>query len=117
MFKNPFSFSGRIRRLEFGMTYVIIFAFAMCISILNGDNPEEGKATPFLIAFVPIVWFYWAQAAKRCHDRGNSGWFQLIPFYPLFMLFGDSMYGPNEYGPNPKGLGNNDTNDISNHLV
>ena len=34
----------------------------------------------YLIMLVPYFWFIWAQGAKRCHDRGNSGWFQIIPF-------------------------------------
>lgn len=35
----------------------------------------------YLIMLVPYCWFIWAQGAKRCHDRGNSGWYQIIPFY------------------------------------
>ena len=49
-----------------------------------------------------MLWFYIAQGAKRCHDRGNSGWYQIIPFYSLWMLFGNSDVGENEYGPRPK---------------
>ena len=52
-----------------------------------------------------------AQGAKRCHDRGNSGWCQLIPLYGLFMVFGGSDHGENKYGPNPKGIGNHDAID------
>ena len=59
-----------------------------------------------IVMFIPLIWFLIAQGAKRCHDRGNSGWFQLIPFYGLWMLFADSITGENEYGPNPKGIGN-----------
>ena len=44
-----------------------------------------------------------AQNTKRCHDRGNSGWFQLIPFYGLVLLFGDSDKGDNAYGNSPLG--------------
>ena len=49
---------------------------------------------------------YWAtvQAIKRAHDRGASGWWILVPFYGLWLLFGDSVAGENEYGANPKGI-------------
>lgn len=102
MFKEPFSFDGRIRRTEFGLSYLIYIAGALIISVIAGilDLPILG------LAFLPLVWFMLAQGAKRCHDRGNSGWYQLIPFYGLWMLFADSDPGENEYGPNPKGIGN-----------
>lgn len=106
MFKNPFSFKGRIRRTEFGISYIIyiiLYQIASYITVVILDIP----ALLFLF-MVPLVWFFIAQSAKRCHDRGNSGWYQLIPFYILWMLFADSDDGINEYGPNPKGIGNNE---------
>ena len=54
------------------------------------------------LLYNPAFWFFWAQGAKRCHDRGNSGWYQIIPFYCLWMIFGNSDVGENEYGPRPK---------------
>ena len=52
---------------------------------------------------LPMLWFIWAQGAKRCHDVGKNGWYQIIPFYFLGMIFieGDSFW--NSYGENPKG--------------
>jgi uncharacterized membrane protein YhaH (DUF805 family) len=48
--------------------------------------------------------------AKRCHDRGKSGWMSLIALIPLAgaiwalvdlgILAG--QLGPNEYGPDPR---------------
>ncbi|EMR01991.1 DUF805 domain-containing protein [Cesiribacter andamanensis] len=99
MFKNPFSFNGRIRRTEYGISFLIYLPFAVVANLL-----VESSSTIFiaLLMYVPMLWFLWAQGAKRCHDRGNSGFFQLIPFYGLWMLFAEGDQGPNEYGPDPK---------------
>ncbi len=105
MFKNPFSFKGRIRRLEYGLSY-ILYMVVYYVSIFIMGSLDEIGVFLFLAIFIGLLWFILAQGAKRCHDRGNSGFFQLIPFYGLWMLFGDSDYGPNKYGDNPKGEGN-----------
>ena len=34
--------------------------------------------------------------------RGNSGWYQIIPFYVLWMLFAEGDKEANEYGNPPK---------------
>jgi hypothetical protein len=101
MFERPFSFEGRIRRTEYGISMIIYF---FLIAILN-SIVEESEALIFLLAYIPLVWFLWAQNAKRCHDLGNSGWWQLVPFYSLWLLFQDGQPYTNSYGLNPKGLG------------
>lgn len=116
MFKAPFSFEGRIRRTEFGLSYLIYFAAIIIIGLIS-EAGNDGIATIFTIAFIPLLWFLWAQGAKRCHDRGNSGWYQIIPFYVFWMLFAESELGQNEFGPNPKGLGNyDDIEELGKHL-
>jgi len=35
---------------------------------------------------------------------GKSGWWQLIPLFPLILLFLEGHPGTNEYGSNPKGV-------------
>jgi uncharacterized membrane protein YhaH (DUF805 family) len=107
MFDNPFSFKGRIRRLEYGLSYIIcivVFIGGGVISAVLTDATREGWGANifFLLLLIPSTYFMLAQGAKRCHDRGNSGWFMLIPFYNLIMLFGEGEEGENEYGPNPK---------------
>ena len=103
MFKRPFSFNGRIRRLEYGISFIIYFVWLMIIEAAgNSPSLSQGAAIMLLISYIPMLWFLWAQNAKRCHDRGNSGWYQLIPFYFLVLLFGDGDEGENEYGDNPK---------------
>ena len=103
MFRHPFSFKGRIRRLEYILTYLILYIFFLPINMLPDDSISEGMAGLYILSMIPAYWFLLAQGAKRCHDRGNSGWYQIIPFYGLWMLFADGEEGVNEYGPDPKG--------------
>lgn len=92
------SFVGRIRRTEYGITLIVI---TVSVTILN-------------LFFLDLEWYwllFWhgfniyiilAQGAKRCHDLGNSGWYQLIPFYTFWMLFAEGEKGRNYYGNDPK---------------
>jgi len=116
MFKAPFSFNGRIRRTEYGITYLIYFAALLFLGFIS--DAADDFAPALILAYIPMLWFLWAQGAKRCHDRSNSGWFQIIPFYVFWMLFADSDVGENEYGLNPKGIGNiNEIDEIGSDLV
>lgn len=104
MFRAAFSFEGRIRRMEHGLSIIIWYFYI--IIIMNGIAITTGAPVLNLILLIPGLWFLWAQSAKRCHDLGNSGWYQLIPFYALWMLFSEGKIGYNEYGANPKGINN-----------
>lgn len=101
MFSRVFSFKGRIRRLEYGLTYLIVMLYNLPIQLI----PEDGGEMVALIWFmliIPVQWALWAQGAKRCHDLGHNGWWQLIPFYIFWLVFADGDYVENEYGPCPK---------------
>jgi uncharacterized membrane protein YhaH (DUF805 family) len=102
-FKAPFSFEGRIRRKEYGITIVISVIAAALIQLL-AESTFQSREPLIFISIIMLVWFFSAQGAKRCHDIGNSGWYQLIPLYVLWMLLADSEPGDNQYGPNPKGI-------------
>ena len=103
MFKNPFSFNGRIRRTEYGITYIIyIVVYIVALALMEGAGDTIGAVLGLLI-IVPLLWFVIAQSAKRCHDLDRSGWWQLIPFYFFALLFSDGQPGRNEYGSNTKG--------------
>jgi uncharacterized membrane protein YhaH (DUF805 family) len=98
MFKAPFSFEGRIRRTEYGISFIVYFIGYFIIYGLM----QNAATKIFVIGFAPLLWFLWAQGAKRCHDLGNSGWWQIIPFYGLWLLFADGNRWTNEYGDDPK---------------
>ncbi len=115
MFKNPFSFNGRIRRTEYGISYLIYMGVYLAIAYGMASTDMNPV---LLVVYIPLIWFLLAQGAKRCHDRGNSGWYQLIPLYVFWLVFADGEVGHNEYGPNPKGIGNEiDPNDLGQHIV
>lgn len=106
VFRRPFSFNGRIRRKEYLYSYLIYIVWYYAIKII--DFAEEGStlsdmgALFVLVTFIPMYWFNIAQSCKRCHDLGHSGWWQLIPFYSLWLMFEDGEEAPNEYGDSPK---------------
>ena len=103
MFKRPFSFNGRIRRTEYCLSFIIYMIwYGVINAMMETPEPSLGASLFVLISFIPMIWFLWAQNAKRCHDRGNSGWYQIIPFYVFVLMFGGSEEGSNEYGDNPK---------------
>lgn len=101
MFANPFSFKGRIGRLEFFLSVVI--GCAISVFLRNCDF-----RIPFAIPFLVIFWFGLAQNVKRFHDRERSGWYwltYLIPIYNLLVainqLIEEGTVGPNNFGQDP----------------
>ncbi len=94
-FRHYFSFKGRIGRLEYFLSYLVISFYSYFASKLSG---VEIVAVICIILIIPILWFLAAQGAKRCHDLGHNGWFQLIPLYYLWMLVAPGEQKENEYG-------------------
>jgi len=99
MFSNLFSSTGRIRRLEYVLSVIIYFAAFSFLSHLIAIIPNS---TLLGLMHIPLLWFLFAQGAKRCHDINNSGWCQIIPFYFLWMVFQEGTFGINDYGYDPK---------------
>lgn len=101
MFSNMFSFSGRIRRLEYGISFIVNLVLYTTLTqiIKSGD-----ESAIFILAYIPLLWFILAQGYKRCHDFGIRGWLFFFPIVPIAILFFDGDLGTNKYGHNPKGL-------------
>lgn len=124
MFKAPFSFDGRIRRMEYVLSFLIssfvsgivwMIAFASIgFGIIAGDPVSVGGGSVFAVligiaAYVAIAWFGLAQGVKRLHDIDKSGWLILLCLVPvvnffwgLYILFADGTVGPNQFGDDPK---------------
>ena len=120
MFKAPFSFDGRIRRIEYflsgiigGIVSSIAWALGVGTFIMGAASGAAGGSVIGLLsglaALVASVWFSLAQGVKRLHDLNKSGWLILLCCVPivgwifaLYMLFADGTVGPNPYGEDPK---------------
>lgn len=109
-------FDGRARRSEFW--FFILFTaivsavggaldaiFGIRSDTYGGTGPIQGLFQ--LILLVPTL----AAGARRLHDTGRSGWWQLLGLIPvvgwiiLVVLFAQDGQPANQYGPNPKSLG------------
>jgi len=102
MFKNPFSFKGRIRRQEYVISAALYFIMYFPIAYLT-NGLTYGKEI-FWSLLLLLSWFMIAQGFKRCHDVGVNGLYQFIPFYFFWLIVEDGVPKKNKYGLNPKGL-------------
>ena len=102
MFQSPLSFGGRIRRTEYCLTYIIYVIVAVIMELLMNSPIDRKIGVTELLIYVTVMvilcWFCFAQGAKRCHDLGHNGWWQLIPFYVIWMLFVKGQPETNKYG-------------------
>ena len=104
MFSHPFSCEGRIRRLEFCLSYFFSFLSTYIVIVLMRANFAYG------ILSAPIIIFMFTQTCKRFHNMNRSGFYYLTFFIPFIniiaiaaLLFWDGDSYENDYGEDPKG--------------
>lgn len=103
--KKYADFSGRARRKEYWMFVLFYLIFYIVFTVVDTFLGTFLLAVIFSLAlFVPSI----SIAARRLHDTGRTGWWQLIALIPLIgaivlivFLVQDS-HDDNKYGPNPK---------------
>ena len=99
--KKYADFNGRAHRKEYWMFVLIYMAINVILAVLGMDVISMIVGLALLIPNISI-------GARRLHDTGRSGWWQLIYFVPLIglivmivFLVQDS-HDDNDYGVNPK---------------
>lgn len=97
-FSKYADFTGRARRSEFWFFYLLTFVV--------GWIPYIGW-----LASVALIIPSFSVGARRLHDTGRSGWWQLLSLIPVIGTIvliiwwaSEGTPGANEYGENPKGL-------------
>jgi uncharacterized membrane protein YhaH (DUF805 family) len=112
LFEKLFGFDGRTNRLGYlGLTIlqIILFWIGLLASYFLAISVDDG----FFILCIFIAFFYavsfFAVGARRQHDFGRSGWFQLLGIIPVFGVFITFSWfffagekGTNQYGEEPR---------------
>lgn len=109
-----FGFYGRARRSEYWYWVLFTFLLSLVAGILDliiGTDYDAGGGVLSTIVSLAILAPSLAAGARRLHDTGRTGWWQLIMLIPVigffvllvFFVF-DSQEGENKYGPNPKAV-------------
>ena len=99
-FSKYADFTGRARRSEFWFWCL----FTFIVGLILGWIPVIGRIIGIAL-IIPTL----AVGARRLHDTGRSGWWQLLQLLPIvgtiiLIVFWvqDSNAGENQYGANPK---------------
>lgn len=100
---RPFSFKGRIGRLQLILSYVVGFVawfaiFALSENELYYLEYNSNVFLLFLACTAVFFWFLYAQCAKRCHDLGKSGAWMFVPFWNVLLFFAEGEEQDNQYG-------------------
>jgi len=105
--KKYADFTGRARRKEYWMfvlMYVVIIIGLGILDAIIGIGFISMLVS--LALFVPSI----SIAARRLHDTGRTGWWQLISLIPLIgiivllVFLSQDSHDANTYGPNPKAV-------------
>ena len=103
--KQYATFSGRARRKEYWMFYLFYMIFYITLAVIDGVFGTIFLSSIFALALlIPSI----SIAARRLHDTGRSGWWQLIILIPiigaivLIVFLAQDSGDENEYGISPK---------------
>lgn len=119
------TFDGRATRSEFWWFYLFVVLVSavgyvpiLLLTILGsaGSDGTVNSVLAFLTVILGILWFvivialyipFLAAGSRRLHDRGQSGWLQLLLLVPcggiVLLVFWvmEGTPGDNAYGPKP----------------
>ncbi|MEO0637107.1 MAG: DUF805 domain-containing protein [Pseudomonadota bacterium] len=109
VFNNYFNVKGRARRREYWWWVLFVILTSLAASIIDvilfGTN-VDGNGPLGTILLLAILAPSICVTARRLHDIGRTGWWQLIGLIPLigflvmiYFTVQKSDPGPNEYGP------------------
>ena len=109
---NPFTFAGRIGRLQYFGFAVIWAVIVLVVASLSttgaASSGQIGAGGTSAISILTIVYFIatLSYGVRRLHDFDKSGWWYLLTFIPfvnivmsLVLSLAPGSVGANGYGP------------------
>ena len=98
--KNYAVFSGRARRKEYWMFFLVNIINVFILAFLGALIHDKGGIAGIynLVMFIPSI----AVGVRRLHDTDHSGWWILMPIVNLIFLCQDTKRTDNRFGPSPK---------------
>lgn len=92
--KNTFNFKGRARRREFGWFHFINLIIGFVLIMFVGLSENIGLISfSNVLSIINDIWGYVVMlpivslATRRLHDMGLSGWWQLLFYVPLCIIY------------------------------
>ena len=103
--KKYAEFEGRARRKEYWMFILFYMIFYIVAKMIDGVLETYLISALYSLGLIiPSI----SICARRLHDTGRSGWWQLINLAPLvgqivmFVFLVQDSHDHNQYGDNPK---------------
>ena len=103
-FKQYADFNGRTKRKDYWMFVLFYLLFNIAAKLLDWSlNVDFVSVIYSLILLLPCL----SMSARRLHDTGRTGWWQLIMLIPIIGLlvliyfYIQNSQGDNQYGYKP----------------
>jgi len=103
---NYANFSGRARRKEYWMFFLLNTIFIYALAFVSGALSAVTESAAFMFIYLiyalAVLLPSIAVGVRRMHDVGKSGWYLLIPIYSFVLAVTEGEKGANQYGEDPK---------------
>lgn len=97
--KKYADFSGRARRKEFWLFYLLFIVAVVVSSAIGNQIGFQWLGNIVVLGLLlPLI----ACEVRRMHDSDHSGWWILVPIANIIFLFFEGTKGPNRFGEDPK---------------
>ena len=77
---------GKSSRFQFNSFLVFYILLNLFVQTVN-PNQEILNNVIWVLSLIPMF----AVEIRRAHDVGKSGWWVLVPFFPIYLMFKNSV--------------------------